>query len=126
MYSSVHAYLTDTLPHIQVRPYLIPAISRPLDPAMLLLRRIRDPEDKVDDHRQEQDDGEERGAEAIIEAGLAAQADGPRAPVVREQRIDHGGHRHDGEHEGGDEGRAVPEVQHADGQSAEDHGEVQP
>lgn len=101
-------------------------ISRPLHLVILLFRRVRDPEDEVDDHGQEQDDGQEGRPEAVVEAGLAADAYRLRAPVVREQGVQHGGHGDDGEQEGRDEGRPVAEVQHAHGEGAEDYGEVQP
>lgn len=42
------------------------------------------------------------------------------------QRIDHGGHGDDGEQTGGDAADAVTEVQQADGETAQDDGEVQP
>ena len=46
--------------------------------------------------------------------------------MIRVEGINHGGHRDDGEEEGGDEGRTVAEIQHADSKGAEDHGEVEP
>jgi len=93
---------------------------------LFLLRGVCDAEDEVDDDGQQQDNGEEGRAEEVVEAGLAAQADGAGAPMVCEQGVDHGGHGNDGEEEGGDEGRAVAKVQHADGERAQDDGEVQP
>lgn len=95
-------------------------------PAILLLRRVRDAEDEVHHHSQEQDDGQEGWAEAVVEAGLAADPDRLRTPVVREQGVQHRGHGHHGEQEGRDEGGPVTEVQHADGQGAEDDREVEP
>lgn len=46
--------------------------------------------------------------------------------MIRDERVDHRSHRDGGEQERGDEGRAVAEVQHADGERAQDDGEVQP
>jgi hypothetical protein len=110
------------------RPVLLaPRTFQPLIPVpTLLLRRIRYAQRKVNNNSQQQDDGEECRAKAIIEAGLAAHPNGFRPPVVREQRVHHGGHGDNREQEGGDEGRPVAEVQHPDGQRAEDDGEVQP
>ena len=87
---------------------------------------VGDAEDEVDDDGEEEDDGEDGGAEAVVEAGLAADAYGLGAPVVREERVDHGEHGDAGEEEGRDEGGPVPEVQHPDRQRPQDHREVQP
>lgn len=46
--------------------------------------------------------------------------------MVRHQRVNHSSHRDRGEEEGGDEGRAVAEVQHSDGEGAQDDAEVEP
>lgn len=46
--------------------------------------------------------------------------------MVRYEGVDHGGHGDAREEEGRDEGGAVAKVEHADGERAEDHGEVQP
>lgn len=46
--------------------------------------------------------------------------------MVRYERINHRSHRNGCEEEGRDEGWAVPEVQHSDGEGAEDYAEVQP
>ena len=93
-------------------------ISTPPSPsnlAILLLGRVGDAEDEVNHHRQEQDDSQEGRAEAVIKAGLATDTYRLGTPVIREQGVQHGGHGHDGEQEGGDEGWPVAEVQHADG-----------
>ena len=93
---------------------------------MVLAGRVRDPEDKVDDDGEEQDDGEEGGTEAVIEAGLTAHPYRLGPPVVRYEGVDHGGHGDAGEEEGRDEGGPVAKVEHADGEGAEDDGEVEP
>lgn len=46
--------------------------------------------------------------------------------MIRNQRIDHSRDRDPGEQECGDEGRAVAEVEHAQGEGAEDDGAVEP
>lgn len=91
-----------------------------------LLGGVRYAEDKVDNDGQQQDDGQKGGTEAVVKAGLAANADGFRAPVVRGQGVDHGEHGDAGEEEGADKGRAVAKVEHADGEGAKDDGEVEP
>lgn len=46
--------------------------------------------------------------------------------MVGRQGVNHGEHGHAGEEEGRDEGGPVAEVEHANGQRAEDDGEVEP
>jgi hypothetical protein len=92
----------------------------------LLLGRIRNSQNEVDDDREEEDDSEEGRSESIIETSLPSQTNRLRAPVICEQRIHHGSHCDDGEEEGGDEGGPVTEVQHANGKSSENDSEVQP
>lgn len=91
-----------------------------------MLRRVRDPQDKVDHDREEQDDGQKGGAEAVVEARLAAHAYRLGAPVVRYEGVDHGGHGDAREEERRDEGGAVAKVEHADRQGAEHDREVEP
>jgi len=93
---------------------------------LLLIIRIRNPQHKIDDDGQQQDDSEHRRTKAIVEAGLASEPDTFGTPMVRKERIYHGSHRHDGEEEGGDEGGPIAEIQHADGERAEDNGEIEP
>lgn len=92
----------------------------------MLLAAVDNPQHKVDDHGQQQNDGQDRGSKAIIEARLAPHPYALGPPMIREQGVYHGQHGNTREEEGRDEGRAVSEVEHADGQGAEDHGEVEP
>ena len=87
---------------------------------------IRDPQHKVHHHRQQQHDGQERRAEPVVEAGLAPDPYALGPPVVRHEGVYHGRHGDAREEEGGDEGGPVAKVQHADGERAEDDGEVEP
>lgn len=91
-----------------------------------LLGRVRYAQDKVDNDGQQQDNGQEGGAEAVVKAGLAADADGFCAPVIRGQGVDHGEHGNTSEEEGADKGRAVAKVEHADGEGAKDDRKVEP
>ncbi|RFU29679.1 hypothetical protein B7463_g6672, partial [Scytalidium lignicola] len=75
---------------------------------------------------QQQDDSQKCRPKPVIKPSLSPQSDGFRSPMVREERIDHGDHGNEGEEEGGDEGWTVTEVQHANGEGAEDDGEVEP
>lgn len=101
--------------------------SLPLQLAvLLLLGTVRDPQHEVDDDGQQEDDGEHGGPETVIKPCLPPHSYRLRSPVVRHQRIDHGQHGHAGEEEGRDEGGPVAEVEHADGEGAEDDGEVEP
>lgn len=94
--------------------------------ALLLLGGVHDAQYKVDDDGEEQDNGQHRGAEAVVEAGLAADAYRLGAPVVGDEGVDHGEHGDAGEEKGRDEGDAVAKVEHANGQGANDDGEVEP
>jgi len=92
----------------------------------LLSSRIRNPQHEINHHRKQQNNRQHRRAKAIVEAGLAAEANALRAPVIGEEGVEHCGHSDDSEQEGADEGGAVAEVQHADGERAENDGEVEP
>jgi hypothetical protein len=46
--------------------------------------------------------------------------------MKRHQRVDHGAHGHQGKEAGGDATDGVAEVEEADGETAEDDGEVEP
>ncbi len=46
--------------------------------------------------------------------------------MERDKRIYHRGHRHDRKQTGGYAANAVAEVEEADGETAQDHGEVEP
>lgn len=83
-------------------------------------------QDEIDDDGHEQDDCEDSGTETIVKASLAAHANTLGAPVVGEEGIDHGQHGDDGEQQGGDLGRGVAKVEHANSQRAEDDGKVEP
>lgn len=93
---------------------------------LLLLRLLHDSQHEVDHHGKQQNDGQEGRAEAVVEARLASYANRFRSPVVRYQGVDHGEHGNAGKEEGGDEGDAVTEVEHANGKGAKDDGEVEP
>jgi len=95
-------------------------------PLLLLSTLIRNPQHKINNHRQQKNDGQKRRAKAIIEPSLSPQPNGLRPPVIRVQSVDHGSHGHGSKEESGDKGWSVAEVQHADGEGAEDHGEVEP
>lgn len=88
--------------------------------------RVDDPEDKVDYHRQQKHDGQHGRPEAVVEAGLTSLPYTLGSPMIRRQGIYHGNHGDTGKQEGGDEGGPVTKIQHADGQGAEDNGEVEP
>ncbi len=94
--------------------------------AMLFLVRVHDAEDKVDNDSQQKDNGQDRGAEAVIKASLAPHAYRLGTPVVGDEGVDHGEHGDAGEEKGGDEGDPVAKVEHANGQGADDDGEVEP
>lgn len=92
----------------------------------LLLGGIRDSENEVDHNSKKENNGETSRAISIVKTGLPSHPDRFRTPVVRYQGIHHGSHRNDREEEGGDNGWSVTEVEHANGESSEDDGKVQP
>ena len=93
---------------------------------VLLLGLINNPQHKVDNNGQEEYDGQESRAEAVIETSLASHSNGFGPPMVCGEGIYHGEHGDSGEEKGGDEGDAVTKVEHANGEGTEDDGEVQP
>lgn len=93
---------------------------------LLLLRRVRNPQHKVNHHRKKQNDSQEGRTKPVIETSLAPHPYRLRPPMVRYEGVYHGGHSDAGEQKGRDKCRAVTEIQHADGQGAEDDGEVEP
>lgn len=94
--------------------------------ALLLLRLIHNPQDKVDNDGQQEDDGQESRTKSVVEPSLPPHSYRLCSPVVRYQSINHGQHGHAREEEGGDERHSVTKVEHADCQSAEDNGKVEP
>ena len=92
----------------------------------LVLVLAHDPQHKVDDDGAEQGNGQDGGSEAVVEAALAALADALGAPVEGHQCVGHGGHGNEGEEAGGDLANLVAKVEQADGEAAEDDGEVEP
>ena len=89
-------------------------------------RGIGDSQDKVDNNGSQQRNSQDGGAKAIVEATLAPHADTLCAPVEGEEGVDHRGHCDEGEEAGRDLANLVAKVEQADGQTAEDDGEVQP
>lgn len=94
--------------------------------ALLLLRLIHNPQDKVDNDGQQKNNRQESWAKPVIESSLPPHSYRLGSPVVCDEGVDHCQHGHAGEEKGGDEGHSVAEVEHANGQGAEDDGEVEP
>ena len=88
--------------------------------------RPRQPQHKIHHHSSQKRNRQHRRPEPIIEPALAPHANTLGAPMERDQRVYHGGHGDEGEQPGGNLADAVAEVEKADGQPAQDHGEVQP
>lgn len=95
-----------------------------LEPLFLVL--VYHPQHKVDDDSAEERNSEDGGTEAIIEAALATLANRFGAPVEGDERIRHGGHGNEGEQAGADLTDPVAEVEKTDGETAQNHGEVEP
>jgi hypothetical protein len=94
--------------------------------SFLLTPSPSNPQNKVDNNRQQQRNSQHCGTKAIIKAALASHADALRAPVESDKSVDHGRQRDEREEAGADLADAVTEVEQADGQAAEDDGEVEP
>ncbi len=92
----------------------------------LILGCVSYPQNKIDDDGEQQYDGQEGWAEAVVKAGLASDPNRLGAPVVCRQGVYHGHHGDAREEESRDEGGPVAKVEHADGEGAEDDGEVHP
>lgn len=84
------------------------------------------PQHKVNHNRQKQRNSQHRRSKAIIESTLPSHANALRAPVERHERVDHSSQRDEGEETCANLANAVAEVEEADGQAAEDDGEVEP
>lgn len=87
---------------------------------------VCDTEDKVDDDGGQQGKSQHRGTEAVVEAALTALADALRAPVKGDEGVDHGRHGDEREKASADLTNLIAKVEQADGQTAEDDGEVEP
>ena len=95
-------------------------------PSLLLPSSPSKPQHKVDNNRQQQRNRQNSRAKAIVEAALSAHADALRAPVESDEGVDHRRQRDEREETRADLADAVAEVEQADGQAAEDDGEVEP
>ena len=94
--------------------------------SFLLTPSPSNPQNKVNNNRQQQRNSQHCGTKAIIKATLASHADALRAPVESDKSVDHGRQRDEREEAGADLADAVTEVEQTDGQAAEDDGEVEP
>jgi hypothetical protein len=112
------------------RPLLSPAHPHPIGPkpfeSHLFLVLAHNPQHEVHDHGRKQGNREDRGAKAIVKAALATLPYALSAPVEGDEGVGHSGHGNEGEEAGGDLADLVAKVQQADGEAAQDDGEVQP
>ena len=84
------------------------------------------PQHKVDNDCSQQGHRQNTRPEPIVETTLAPLAYTLGTPMERDKGVDHCSHRDEGEQSGADAADAVTEVEQADGEAAEDDGEVQP
>jgi hypothetical protein len=91
-----------------------------------ILGGIHDPQNEVDHHSDQQQDGQSRRSEPVVKAGLAAHPDRLRSPMIGPKCIYEGGNRDAGEAKRRDLGSLVAKVEHADGEGTDNDGEVQP
>ena len=95
-----------------------------LPPSLLLA--TAQPQDDVHDDGGEKKDGKDRGTKAVVKASLTSLTNASGTPMESEQGVEHGDHGHEGEETGADPTDIVTKVEQADGETAQDDGEVQP
>lgn len=100
--------------------------SHPTQADPLLLVLTHDPQDKVDDNGAEQGNGQDGRAETIVKSTLPPLSYALRAPVEGDQCVGHCGHGDQGKQPSGYLTDLVAKVEQADGEAAQDDGEVQP
>lgn len=122
------AYPPCTKPPVQCPPVYPNHFSRSFQSSTSLLVTTSSsyPQHEVDYNRQQQRNGQHGRTETVVEAALPSHANALRAPVESDERVDHGGQGDEGEETGADLADAVTEVEKADGQAAQDDGEVEP
>lgn len=86
----------------------------------------RHPQYEVDDDGRQQSNRQHRRTEAVIEATLAALPDTLGAPVEGDEGVQHGRHGDKREETGANLADLVTKVEEADGEAAQDDGEVEP
>lgn len=89
------------------------------------------PQHEIHNHNRSQRNRQHRRAESIVKPAHNPRAGTPSpyplsTPMEHDQRVQHGRHCDESEEAGGDLADAVAEVEQADGEAAEDDGEVQP
>jgi len=84
------------------------------------------PQHEIDNNSGEQRQRKDSRTEPVIETTLAPHPYALRAPMEREQGVDHGHHSDGSKQASTDLADPVTEVEKANGQSSEDDGEVQP
>lgn len=87
---------------------------------------VLDAENEVHHHSRKKRNGQDGGTESVIDAALPAASDTLCSPMECDEGVDHGAHGDDGEEGGGDATDTVTEVEEADGETAQDDGEVEP
>lgn len=98
------------------------------EPVSSLLRTSSssDPQNKVDNDRKQQSNGQNGRTKAIVESTLPSHANALCAPVECDERVDHGHQGDECEESSADLSDAVTEVKKTNGEAAEDDGEVEP
>jgi hypothetical protein len=86
----------------------------------------RQPQYEIHHHRTKQRNRQHRRAQPIIEPALPPHPYAPCAPMERKQRIRHRGHGNERKQPCANLSNLVAEVEQADGEPAEDDGEVEP
>jgi len=112
----------------------LPAMNKPsvfhhfhaIQDLFLAARCAREPKDEVDNDGSEQEEGQDGGTEAVIEALLPTHPNAPCSPMELIQCVYHGAHGNNSEYASADLAHFVAEVEQPDCQAAQDDGEVEP
>jgi hypothetical protein len=84
------------------------------------------PQHKIDNDSREERDCQDGRTQPIVESTLSAHPNAPRAPMECEQGVDHRHHSDKSKESGADLSNLIAEVEKANGEAAEDDGEVEP
>lgn len=94
--------------------------------SLMIPTRPSNPQHKVHHHRCQQRNCQHGRPKPIIKPFLPTHPNTLCPPMERHERVEHGGERNEREEAGGDLADTVAKVEEADGQAAEDDGEVEP
>ena len=84
------------------------------------------PQNKVDNDRSQQGDGQHGWSISIVEPALSSDPDALCSPVKRRQSVYHRCHGNECEEAGGNAAHGITEIEEANGETAKYDGKVEP